>query len=481
MKLYRVILSTLLIAFVSCSPEATLPDWPDEWQDPTETPDTPDNPDEPDNPDNPDTPDNPDDPDVPFKGKARYVWIDASANFKDYANDEDAIRRDVKRLKETGFTDLIVDVRPTNGGVLFTSGHAEPLRRVDAWVTGGYVWLERTASFDYLQAFIDAAHEEGLRVNASVNTMVGGCMCPYGLGSDGMLYTDPSRKEWATVVNTEDGLMNTLDIADDTGAKFLNPANDEVQAFLLGMLADLAGYDLDGIILDRCRYSDDELMSDFSEISRTKFEEYAGQTISNWPSDVMAPGQNSFPGSKASDLQKKWLEFRAKTIHDFVEKASAKVHEVNPDVRFGCYVGGWYSSYYYSGVNWASPKYSPRGFWAGSRYAEFGYADHCDFMFIGAYAASDKIYGSTEWTMQGFCKLAADKFMGDVPFSGGPDIGNSSGFESGNAGHLMGDIVDACINSSTDGMFFFDLCHIKMYDYWDDIKKAFDDYLLTVE
>ena len=44
----------------------------------------------------------------------------------------------------------------------------------------------------------------------------------------------------------------------------------------------------------------------------------------------------------------------------------------------------------------------------------------------------------------------------------------------------MPQIVDACINSSTDGMFFFDLCHIRMHDYWDDIKRAFDDYLETL-
>ena len=101
-------------------------------------------------------------------------------------------------------------------------------------------------------------------------------------------------------------------------------------------------------------------------------------------------------------------------------------------------------------------------------------------MFIGAYASTSSIYGSGEWTMQGFCKQAASLFKDDVPFSGGPDIGNGSGFENGGQGALMPQIVDACINSSTDGMFFFDLCHIRMHDYWDDIKRAFDDYLETL-
>ena len=71
--------------------------------------------------------------------------------------------------------------------------------------------------------------------------------------------------------------------------------------------------------------------------------------------------------------------------------------------------------------------------------------------------------------MQGFCELAQGKFAGDVEFIGGPDIGNSTGFEKGGQGALMPDIVDACINASTGGMFFFDLCHIKMYDYWSDM------------
>ena len=133
-------------------------------------------------------------------------------------------------------------------------------------------------------------------------------------------------------------------------------------------------------------------------------------------------------------------------------------------------------------MNWASPKYDPKaaGYkWASDDYKNYGYADHCDLMLIGAYAGASSIYGSTEWTMQGFCKLAANLFKGDVPYYGGPDVGNGSGFENGGQGALMPQIVDACINSA-DGLFIFDLIHIKMYDYWGDFKKAFDQYLQTL-
>lgn len=424
-------------------------------------------------------------PDPDQKGKYRYVWIDAGGNFKDYANNSAKIASDVKRIKETGFTDLIVDVRPTNGTVLFASQRGEALKKIDAWVNGSYVWLKRTSDFDYLQAFIDAARDNGLRINASINTMVGGYLCPYGLGSDGPIFTDPTMKSWASVINTENGLVNTVDLTDsstDWGARFFNPANPDAQEYVLSLLEDLAKYDLDGIILDRCRYDDYSLQSDFSDESRKQFEEYIGKPVTNWPTDIMKAGQDAFNGWSTTAIQKQWLEFRAKVIHDFVEKAEKTVHGVNPDIRFGAYVGGWYSSYYYSGVNWAHPDYDPKAagyYWAGSNYKNYGYADHCDFMFIGAYAGVDSIYGSGEWYMEGFCKQAATLLRG-VPFSGGPDIGNSSGFENGGQGDKMGDIVNVCINNSTEGMFFFDLCHIKMYNYWSSIKTAFDNYLETL-
>ena len=416
--------------------------------------------------------------------KPRYIWIDCAANFYDYANDREKIAADLARIKETGFTDVIVDVRPTNGDVLFNSSVADPLVRVDAWRSGQYVWLERTADFDYLQAFIEEGHKVGLKVNASVNTFVGGCLCPYGLGEDGMLFRDAAKKDWATVINSDNGLVNTMDLRDsstDWGARFLNPANDDVQKFLLQMLADLAKYDLDGIVLDRCRYDDYGLMSDFSDDSRVKFEMHLGQSVDNFPSDIFAPGTTSL--GSVTNLQKKWLEFRAKTIHDFIEDAAAKVHSVNPDVRFGAYVGAWYSTYYTSGVNWASPKYDPAaaGYaWASPEYKNYGYADHCDFMFIGAYASASSIWGKNEWTMQGFCTKAGEKFMGDVPYAGGPDIGNPTGFENGGQAAIIPDIVKACIGAS-DGLFVFDLCHIKMHDYWDAFKRAFDQYLEDFE
>lgn len=409
-------------------------------------------------------------------GKPRYVWIDASANFYYYANDKAFIAAELEKLSGCGFTDIVVDVRPTEGTVLWKSAVAPHAKRLAAWVGSSYKFVNRTATWDYLQAFIDAGHASGLRVHAAINTFVCGYGGYYGLESEGPVFTGNIPESWAAMDNTSEGIKSSF-YPGVQGTVFMNPASDKVQAYVLSLLKELAGYNVDGIILDRCRYDDTGLQADFSPESKAKFTEYIGREPDQWP--VFSAGASP---SAFSPFQKSWLSFRAKTIHDFVEKAAATVHEVNPEIKFGVYVGAWYSSYYTSGVNWASPRYDtgkkyPK--WADSDYCNYGFADHCDQMLLGCYASASSIYGSSEWTMEGFCKRAQDIILGDAPFAGGPDVGNPTGWENGGRGADIPKTVDACINNA-DGYFVFDLCHIRMYNYWDAFRSAFDNYIQSL-
>lgn len=414
---------------------------------------------------------------VPEKvGKPRYVWIDASANFYYYANDKAAIASDMKRVAQMGFTDVIVDVRPTEGTVLYNSTTVPRTTRLAAWVKSSYRYVSRTATWDYLQAFIDAGHAAGLKVNAAINTFVCGYGGYYGLESEGPVFFGDIPAEWATVRNTKDGLKSSY-YKGVEGTVFMNPVNPDVQEYMLGIIREIAAYDgLDGLILDRCRFDDSDLDSDFSDVTKQKFTEFLGREPQSWPV-FSQPQGSTLPSSLTAD-QKRWMSFRVKTIHDFVEKASEAAHSVRKDLRFGCYVGAWFSTYYCSGVNWASPKFNVRTYykWADTDYQQYGYADHCDFMMLGCYAAASSVYGSGEWTMQGFCKKAQNLLQGDTKFAGGPDIGNPTGWENGGQGSKLYSTLDACINAA-DGYFLFDLCHIRMYDYWNDMEDAIDRYL----
>ena len=181
MKRINVLMAVAaVLLFVSCEKTREYP-WNDAWDKYQHGEIAPESPE-------------PEEPTTQTDGKERLVWIDAAANFKDYANDQNKINSDMAVIKRTGFTGVIVDVRPTNTGLLFKSDLEAPLTRVDAWAPN-YTWVERTATFDYLQAFIDAGKKEGLNVYAAINTMVGGCDCG-SLGKEGFLYNDPAKKSW---------------------------------------------------------------------------------------------------------------------------------------------------------------------------------------------------------------------------------------------------------------------------------------------
>lgn len=410
--------------------------------------------------------------------KSIFIWVDAAANFPDFANNKENITRDLTLAKEAGFTDVVVDVRPTNGDILFKSKVGTQVKWLGAWLPSGYTKIERTATWDYLQAFIDAGHELGLKIYAGVNTFAGGNTT--SLGSDGLLFRDASKQQWATQLLTTSGIVNTLD-QNTSGSKFFNPVNSDVQNYLCDLLEDLAAYkNLDGIILDRGRF--DDLDSDFSTYTKKKFEEYLGYSISNFPNDVMTAGTKA--GTLPSPMPvyfKQWLEFRVKTIHDFMEKACLRVKNTNKDIKFGVYVGGWYSTYYGVGVNWASPKYNTAAAypaWATARYQDYGYADQMDIILIGAYASPTRVYGTNEWSIQGFCSKAVDKIKDDAIVIGGPDIGNGEWATSSDAviNQAITQSVDAAINAC-DGYFLFDMIHLKKKDQWEYVKTGINNAL----
>lgn len=425
----------------------------------------------------PDGPDNPSGPETPGAKKRMFLWCESYANFPDYLEDPAHIGRDLKAASDAGFTDIVIDVRPTSGDLLYQSSHCPQVEWLGAWHGGSYNKYEWTASYDFLQRFIDEGKKLGLNVYAGFNTFVCGFSGPFG--NTGVVYRNKKAQAWATTLNTSSGMKSILDVAET--AKFLNPVNTEAQDYVISLLEDLAAYGekgLAGIILDRGRFRG--VQSDFSDYTRSAFESYLDARVENWPGDVLPAGyaQESVP-SPVPIRFKQWNEFRAKTIHDFMQRARSAVKAVNAGLDFGAYVGGWYSSYWPNGVNWASPRFDAGArypSWASSKYKDFGFADLMDVLIIGAYAAPNSVYGASEWSMEGFCRLAAEKTRGDAGILvGGPDVGN---WDPGDAYNLnyectaITNSVKACANAC-EGYFLFDIIHLKQDPAkWEAVKKG---------
>ena len=137
----------------------------------------------------------------PNASKPRYIWIDAAANF-------------------AGFTDIVVDVLPSSGIVLLKTNLVDQVKFMYAWIGSNYTKVERTATWDYLQAFVDEARKQGLRIHAAINTFVGGNQID---GGTGLLYRDRSKAEWATQMNMQVGITSVMNTSEST--KFFNPAH----------------------------------------------------------------------------------------------------------------------------------------------------------------------------------------------------------------------------------------------------------------
>ena len=164
-KWFAAVLAALTLGYgaVSCGSDSKEPEW--EWPDPDPDPDP-----------------------EPGVEKPRFIWVDAAANFPDFANSKENILRDLTKAREAGFTDIVVDVRPTTGDVLFRTSVVDQVEWLGAWLPGGYSKVERTATWDYLQAFIDAGKSLDLRIHAAINTFTGGNQT--SLGGAGVVFRE---------------------------------------------------------------------------------------------------------------------------------------------------------------------------------------------------------------------------------------------------------------------------------------------------
>jgi hypothetical protein len=400
------------------------------------------------------------------------MWFDAEANFERFSY-PDSIDFYLEKIKNIGFTDAVVDIRPITGEVLYKSDYAPQMIEWDGF--------ERP-DFDYLGYFIKKAHRLDMKVHASMNTFVGG----HNFFDRGQTYMD--HPEWATMVYTPDeGIVNIMTQKKKYSA-MINPINPDFQKHILNVFTEVTKKypELDGIILDRVRY--DGIMADFSGFSKQKFEEYLGEEVKKFPTDIYEwkKDENGKSNYVRGQYFEKWIEWRAKNIHDFMALAARTVKEVNPKISFGTYTGAWYPSYFEVGVNWASNQYDPsKDFdWATPEYKNFGYAEALDLFTVGNYYTNvtmdeylknnnlvknetdSKAARGTWYCVEGSC----DKIKGILnghPFYGGILVDQF--YE--NRPQLSRSI--AMNLQASDGLMVFDIVHIIRENMWKEVEAGF--------
>lgn len=405
----------------------------------------------------------------------KLIWIDATANI-DRFNNKDTIDYYLEKVKELGFTDIVVDIRPISGHLLYDSRYAPKLTR----------WREKDIEydFDYLGYYIEKAHKIDLKVQAALNTFVAG----HNFFDVGPIYEE-GKSEWTTIVYPPNEEVNLIPITEQKNkySAMVNPLNEEFQIYILNILREVVEKypELDGIILDRVRY--DGFTSDFSELSRQEFETYLGEKLELFPDDIYRWKRDEngdlYPERGKYFLQ--WIEWRASVIYTFMSKAGEVIKSANPNISFGTYTGAWYPTYFEVGVNFASNKYDPSldYDWATPTYKNHGYAELLDLYTVGNYytiitiedyqksnpeiknetdmRAAKSVWYSVEGSNKNLRMILGDnKFIGAVLASQFYD--NPEG---------LTESIKMNLNRS-DGLMIFDIGHIINRNMWGYVKNG---------
>ena len=407
-----------------------------------------------------------------------YMWFDCEANYATLSH-PDSILFYLKKTQSLGFDNVVVDMKSIMGEVLYDSSIAPYM--------GDWEGVERSRDYDMLAYFIEYGHELGMNVFGSLNVFAGG----HNYFDRGIIYGD--KADWQSICYINGKLVPISSVKTNYNG-MLNPAIPEVQQYQIDILKEFVQKypELDGLIFDRVRY--DEITSDFSELSKKQFEEYAGVQVENFPEDVLSwyDSQGQLRSKWAPGKHfKKWLEYRAMVIHDFVVKAHEELKAINPDLVIGDYTGAWYPTYFHVGVNWASETYDPSQvpeyqWWATEDYHKTGYAEMLDVYMTGLYYTlitkedvdnARGVMGQRSeagmdnsltycYSVEGGAEIAKEITKGVVPVIGSiyveQYLGDFTPFRPA---------VEQALKS-TDGVMIFDIVHLIKHGLWDELEAA---------
>jgi uncharacterized lipoprotein YddW (UPF0748 family) len=405
------------------------------------------------------------------KHKPMFMWFDATANFKCLSS-ADSIAYYLDKVKALGFTDVVVDVKPITGEVLFPSRYA-PIMRV--WEN-----YRRPKTFDYLGTFITESHKRRLRIHASMNIFAAG----HNFIDRGVVFS--FHPEWASTIYTDSGMVSLMYLKKSL-AVMTNPADTAIQNYELNVLGELVTkYPVDGVILDRVRY--DDLHADFSPLSRALFEKHVGNKLANFPADIFEweKAPDGSVHSKPGKYFRKWIEWRSSVIRDFIAKARSVVKKARSGVSFGDNTGAWYPIHFQAGANWASRTYDPskQYQWASPTYLQTGYAELVDFLTVDNYyfevtkqelASRDKNRGAETsaapgrdlWkSVEGSCEIVKKVVKNAAPAYGGVYVEQYSGHPEQFAKAVAMNL------KKSDGLMVFDIVHVINMGWWKALERG---------
>jgi uncharacterized lipoprotein YddW (UPF0748 family) len=387
------------------------------------------------------------------------LWVDFIANAEYLASKENQITF-MKHAKEAGVTTLVLDAKIPFGQVTYPSSIA---KHVSSVKDGRYhAWKNR----DFLEEMLQRGHQEGFTILANLDVFAEG----ESAADEGLAY---EKKDWQVQFYQfhQESKKGKIVPSERSGeyAVWVNPILKEVEDYQLSIVKEVTEkYDVDGIVLDRCRYPN--VYGDFSDFSKDRFEAFIGEKLKNWPEDIISFSEEG--ELKRGSYFNRWAEWRAGNITEYVKKAKRIVKDKNSNLLFSIYVGSWHPLYYHEGVNWGSRTFTPNYDWTTDTYPLTGYGDELDFIMTGCYypdvtkeeaRASQK---PADWySVEGGIEVSLRALNNQTPVIASLYLKNYE-----NNPEQFFRAMKMCKEKS-NGLMLFDTSHFNSYQWWDLVKK----------
>jgi uncharacterized lipoprotein YddW (UPF0748 family) len=259
--------------------------------------------------------------------ETRALWV-----VRTTMSSPDSVRELVRRAKENGFTDLIVQVR--GRGDAYYESSIEP--RAEALT-------QQPAGFDPLALTIEEAHREGIKVHAWINIYLVADLESLPTSRDHPIFRHP---EWVMVPR---GIATELyDVQPDRGAYldriiefsrlnhneleglFVSPAHPGVKDNLYNIWMDIATrYEVDGLHFDYVRYPNPQY--DYSRVSIDRFRQEIEKKLTPSERRALLAQFRRDPLLYIRRFPAAYAEFQRAQVTELVSRIYSGVKSVKPN------------------------------------------------------------------------------------------------------------------------------------------------------
>jgi uncharacterized lipoprotein YddW (UPF0748 family) len=266
--------------------------------------------------------------------EARAIWVVCFS-----IGSPESIKELVRRAKDNGFTDLIVQIRG----------------RGDAWYKStieprAYQLAKQSPDFDPLAMTIDEAHRAGLKVHAWINTYVISYLEKLPPQQDHIVYKHP---DWLMVPRgtaadvyridpkSQTAFQKIYDYAranrDQLEGLYTSPANPEVKENLIKIWTEVAQkYNVDGLHYDYVRYPNPQF--DYSRTSLDRFRAEVEKDLPPPSRKKLAAQAASDPLIYATTFPTRYAQFQRNQVTDTVARIYQAIKSVKPNLTISAAV-----------------------------------------------------------------------------------------------------------------------------------------------